>query len=354
MVLLGGSRATAASKAEKMQENFALSRLSMCDAIRITEGQTGGKVYKAELKRKDDRVYYELEFVLGGQTVKTQVDALVAVAPPAAVRQAPNVPPPSPRPLPPPPARRSAPRPPAEEPTPRPEPIQPQMMPPPGQREQAPAPSQPQAPALPPSGIVIPFDTESVGATPAGFTAVQTNPADKPVSWKIVADETAPSRPNAVAVAENANESSTFSLLVANQPVLADVDTSVKVNVTGGSDGNSAGLAWRYQDPNDYYVAAYNKAENTLDVWRVKDGRRKRIGTGVAESDAAAGAWREIRVEMKRERITAYLDGRKLVSERDFTFAEPGKVGFWAGGDTTAEFDDLTVAEPGAGASARR
>ncbi len=90
----------AASKAEKMQENFSLARLSMVDAIRITEGQTGGKVYKAELKRKDARVYYELEFVLGGQTVKTEVDAMI-VAAPATVRPAPVVP--APRPVPPPP-----------------------------------------------------------------------------------------------------------------------------------------------------------------------------------------------------------------------------------------------------------
>ncbi len=200
---------------------------------------------------------------------------------------------------------------------------------------------------------MIPFDTEPAGAMPAGFSAVQTNPADKAVSWKIVADPTAPSKPNAVAVTENTNDPSTFSLLVANQPVVADVDTTVKVNVTGGSDGNSAGLAWRYQDPGNYYVAAWNKAENTLDVRRVKDGKRKRIGTGVAEGDTGAGPWREIRVEMRGERITAYLDGKKLISERDFTFADPGKVGFWVGGDTTASFDDLTVAETGA-ASARR
>jgi hypothetical protein len=55
---------------------------------------------------------------------------------------------------------------------------------------------------------------------------------------------------------------------------------------------------------------------------------------------------------MKGDRITAYLDGRKMVSERDFTFAEPGKVGFWVNGDTLAEFDDLTVAD--LSASARR
>ena len=139
VVLFSGSMAAAESKAEKMQTNFALARLSMIDAIRITESQTGGKVFKAELKRKDNRVYYELEFVLGGETVKTQVDALL-VTQPGAVRTAPQAPRPamvSPaQPAPPPqPARpvqppRPAPRLPAEEPAPRPEPIQPDMMPP--------------------------------------------------------------------------------------------------------------------------------------------------------------------------------------------------------------------------------
>ena len=236
---------------------------------------------------------------------------------------------------------------PAEEPsTPRPEPTQPD-------RTSSVSPAQPPSPPLPPAGIVIPFDTEPAGGMPAGFTAAETASTGKAAAWRIVTDETAPSKPNVVTVADNANGPSTFSLLVANQPVLADVDTSAKVCVTGGTDGNSAGLLWRYQDPNNYYVAAYNKSDNALDVWRVKDGKRKRIGTGSVEGDGSA-TWREVHVEMKGDKITAYLDGKKLVSERDFTFAEAGKVGFWVSGDTTALFDDLTVADPNAAGSAAR
>ncbi len=336
-VLFGGSNASAESKAQKMRTNQSMARLSMTDAIRLTESQTGGKVFKAELKRNDGRLYYELEFVLGGEAVKTQVDAMMVLPPPGG-RMVPAAPPAVARPQPVQPPVRPAPRLPAEEPAPRPEPIKPEPAP----GAPPPAAGQGLGAALPPSGIVIPFDTEPAGSMPAGFTAVETAGAGKPAVWKIGAAETAPSRPNVVAVTDNGNGPSTFNLLVANQPVLADVETSVKVSVTGGTEGRSAGLVWRYQDPGNYYVAAYNRGENTLDVWRVKDGKRKRIGTGEGE---AGPAWHEIRVDMKGDRITAYLDGKKMASERDFTFAEPGKVGFWINGDTLAEFDDLTVAE---------
>jgi hypothetical protein len=338
VVLFSGSIAMADSKAEKVRANLSLVRMSMIDAIRITESQTGGKVYKAELKRSDGRVYYQIEFVIGSETVKTEVDALIVPQSSGVRTAAPMPQPPAvvrPQPLP-----RPAPRVQAEEtPTPRPEPIKPDMMPS--------APTQASQPALPPAGIVIPFDTESAGAMPAGFTAAETAGAGKPAAWKIATDEAAPSRPNVVVVTDNKNGPSTFNLLIANQPILADVDTSAKVSVTGGSDGTSAGLIWRFQDANNYYVAAYNKADSALDVWRVKDGKRKRIGTGSAEGESGA-AWHEIHVEMKGDKITAYLDGKKMVGERDFTFAEAGKVGFWVNGDTTASFDDLTVADPNA------
>lgn len=364
VVLFSGQVAMAASKAEKMRTNFALARLSMIDAIRITESQTGGKVFKAELKRDDDRIYYELEFVLGDDTVKTKVDAVIVgqpegvrlappAAPPAAVQPRPLPPPPRqparPAPqAPPPPAPRPAPRAPAEEPAPRPEPTQPDNMMP------TLPPSQEASPALPPSGIVIPFDTEPAGGLPAGFTAAETNGVDKPATWRITADDTAPSRPNVVTVTENTNDPSTFNLLVANQPIMVDVDTTARVNVTSGAEGTGAGLIWRYQDASNYYVASYNKAENTLDVWRVKDGKRKRLGTGVAETEAGSSPWHEIRVEMKGDRLTAHLDGKKMVSERDFTFAEAGRVGFWVSGDTTASFDDLTLADPGLSPTGQR
>ena len=201
---------------------------------------------------------------------------------------------------------------------------------------------------------MIPFDSEPAGGLPAGFTAAETNGAGKPATWKITADDTAPSKPNVVAVTENTNDPSTFNLLVANQPVMVDVDTSAKVKVTGGADGTGAGLIWRYQDAGNYYVAAYNKGENTLDVWRVKDGKRKRLGTGVAEDKAGSGPWHEIRVEMKGDRLTAYLDGKKMVGERDFTFAEPGRIGFWVSGDTVAGFDDLTLADAGVSTAGQR
>ncbi len=148
-----GSPQALANKAEKMQALTRLARVSMIDAIRIVENQTGGKVYKIELKEHDGRIYYQVEFVLGDETIKTQVDATVV---PQAVQGARVVQIPAPR--------RSAPPPapvvpaPSQEETTKPGPILP--------RPEAPAapaaPSTPQTP-MPPSGIVIPFDTEPVG-----------------------------------------------------------------------------------------------------------------------------------------------------------------------------------------------
>lgn len=327
------SQQALAAKAEKLRSYMALARISMIDAIQTVESQTGGKVFKAELKEDDGQIYYQIEFVVGDQTVKTRVDAVIVPRAVPAVRLVPVQPPPPPAP------RRQG-------PPPAPEADQPQrpqanMMPMPTTPIEPSTPQPTQPTPMPASGIVIPFDTESAGSVPAGFVTAETSGTGKPAAWKIVADDTAPSQPNNIQVAENPNRGATFSLLIANQPVLADLETSVKIKALGGQESPGAGLIWRYQDSANYYVAAWSKTDNALDVWRIKDGKRKRIGTGVVDADTSG--WHEIRVEMKGDRINAFFDGKKMISERDFTFAEPGKVGLWVMADSKAAFDDLTV-----------
>lgn len=357
----GVSTASADSKGEKMRTRIALARISMIDAIRAVESQTGGKVYKIEIKEDDGRIYYDVDFVVGNDTADTKVDA-AAIAPGPAVRV---VPPPAvvvpavpARPAQPAqPQRRPEPAPTPQEQPERREPTQPQQ-PEPAEQPERPAPIMPQpqpTTPLPPSGIVIPFDSESAGGVPTGFATAETGAQAQPATWQIAADDTAPSRPNAVVVAQNPNGGSTFSTLLANQPVLANLEVSAKVKALAGTEAQGGGVIWRYQDAANYYVASWNPTDNALDVWRVKDGKRKRIGTGATNGDAAG--WHEIRVEMRGDRIQAYFDGKKVVTERDFTFAEPGKVGFWVAADARAAFDDLTVAEldaSGTGGSSRR
>lgn len=344
-----------ANKAQKIQGEMAVARVSMIDAIRTVESQTGGKVYKAELKEHDGRIYYQIEFVVGNETIKTQVDAVpvpravpgARVVPPPGAVIVPTIPAQPPRPAQP-GQPAPAPRQPSQAPAAPSESQEGSGMTPPSPLVEPSMPAAPQPTPMPPSGIVIPFDTEPAGNVPAGFVPAETNGTGKLATWKIVADPTAPSQPNDVQVTENPNTNSTFSLLVANQPILANLETSVKVKALGGNEWQGGGLVWRFQDANNYYVAAWSKADNALDVWRVKDGKRKRIGTGAVEGDTAG--WHEIRVEMRGDRINAYFDGKKMVSERDFTFADPGKVGFWVMADARTAFDDLTVTEATAGA----
>ena len=46
---------------------------------------------------------------------------------------------------------------------------------------------------------------------------------------------------------------------------------------------------------------------------------------------------------MLGDRITCYLDGKKLLEIRDDTFTDAGMVGFWTKADAATRFDDLVV-----------
>ncbi len=333
-----------ANDADEIREYMAIARLSMIDAIRIAEAQTGGQVYRAEFAESKGRIYYKLRLVVGGEKIRTEVDARVVPV---------RVPPP-------PPERRyrierlpqsaqpevrqpAAEAPPAQR---GPEPIAPAPQPETrggvSQQLEKPAPSP--ATSLPATGIIIPFDSESAGSAPTGFSPAETAGKGSPATWRIVAADDAPTSPNVVTAISTTEDPSTFSVLVANQPVLADVEVGAKVKMTSGRPGTGAGLVWRYQDPDNYYVASYEPVGNTVTIWRIKDGRRKRLQTGEA-AEVPPGGWRQIRVEMEDEKITAWLDGEQVAEVKDYTFVEPGRVGFWINGDATASFDSLTVAD---------
>src|SRR5262249_27445299 len=118
------------------------------------------------------------------------------------------------------------------------------------------------------------FNKDDVGKVPAGWEAAQTNKGDKSSIWKVVADETAPSKTGYVLAQTAESPDKVFNLCIAKATKYKDVEVIVSFKAVKGEKDRGGGIVWRYQDPNHYYVARMNPLEDNYRVYKVVDGNR--------------------------------------------------------------------------------
>ncbi|MBI2505097.1 MAG: DUF1080 domain-containing protein [Candidatus Latescibacteria bacterium] len=178
------------------------------------------------------------------------------------------------------------------------------------------------------------FDLDPAGALPKGFTG-------EVGEWKVVADTTAPSRPNALAqVAKNDGE--TYNVVLLSDTTFKNVDLSVNMKAVAGEEDQGGGLVWRAKDAQNYYIARYNPLEDNYRVYKVTKGWRKQFQSAALK---LTPGWHTLRVTMKDDHIECFLDSKKYLDVKDSTFTEAGRIGLWSKADAQSHFDELTVAE---------
>ena len=176
------------------------------------------------------------------------------------------------------------------------------------------------------------FDQEKTGALPQGFN-------NEKGDWKVVADPTAPSKPNVLAQSAK-NSGSTFNLVLCQGVNLKNVDLSVMMKAVVGQEDQGGGLVWRAGDKNNYYITRYNPLEDNYRLYKVEKGKRRELQS--ADIKHSPG-WHTLRVTMEGDLIQCFYDGRKVLEARDTTFQGPGKIGLWTKADAQSYFDELKV-----------
>ncbi len=176
------------------------------------------------------------------------------------------------------------------------------------------------------------FDTNKPGDIPEGFT-------NEVGQWKVVADETAPSKPNVLAQMAKSS-GSTFNVTLVSGTDYRNVDLSVKMKAIAGKEDQGGGLVCRAKDAKNYYVVRYNPLEDNYRLYKVVKGRRSQLQSAdIKRSDG----WHMLRVRMEGDHIQCYYDGKKYLDVKDTAFSETGKIGLWTKADAQSHFDDLTV-----------
>lgn len=195
--------------------------------------------------------------------------------------------------------------------------------------------------------IVLDFEADKAGALPAGFSFAHTAKKGKPGVWSVKADDA--ERKNVLAQTDADPTQVRFPVAVADGVVAADVDVSVRYKPISGKVDMAAGIVWRYQDPDNYYIVRANALEDNVVLYKVEKGRR--IDLPLVDAGRTYGTktpvpknqWGTLRVVADGNLFTVFNNGKELFKVRDETFKAAGKVGVWTKADSVTYFDDLSI-----------
>jgi hypothetical protein len=178
------------------------------------------------------------------------------------------------------------------------------------------------------------FDNLKTGAPPAGWTATQTGNGQ--AKWEVVADESAPSKPNALKQSGEA----TYPVCIKDDTNLKDGFVEVKFKPIAGKEDQAGGVIWRCKDADNYYISRANALEDNVTIYHTVKGKRsekKRLNIKVASNQ-----WHTLRVDFKDHYFVVTFDGKRAFVWKDDTFKDAGRVGVWTKADSVTLFDDFT------------
>jgi hypothetical protein len=191
----------------------------------------------------------------------------------------------------------------------------------------------------------VDFSDSAVGEPPKGFEFGLTAKAGKPGKW-IVQSE---GDNKYLAQVDPDNTRSRFPVAVISDVNAADVEVSVRFKPVSGRVDQAAGLVWRFQNEDNYYIVRANALENNVVLYKVEKGKRADLpvrGEGRTygkKAQVPSGQWSTLRVVAAGPLFEVHFNGSKLYEVEDGRFSQAGKVGVWTKADSVTQFDDLTV-----------
>jgi hypothetical protein len=179
------------------------------------------------------------------------------------------------------------------------------------------------------------FDDDAVGSAPPGLTFAMAR-QQTIGRWLVRAEG---SNHYLTHLADTA-ASGGFALAVLDTPHPAQMRASVRLKLIEGE--RVGGLVWRYQDAENFYLAALDLRVQELALYRVVRGNRIQLDEE-DELELDPLAWHSVRVVQDDDDIRVSLGGVGVLRARDRTLAEGGRAGVWSGGGATTWFDDLRI-----------
>jgi hypothetical protein len=173
------------------------------------------------------------------------------------------------------------------------------------------------------------FDDGPVGGPPPGAEFFAGD-------WVVRPEPDAPTPPNALCQMATAP----FPAICLSDRVYTDLEVSVRFKPLSGQEDQAAGIIFRVQDKDNYYILRANALENNVMFFLYAGGKRSILKRSAA--DVPSGRWQELRVEVVGNRFRGFLDGKFVVEVSDDSY-RAGKVGLWTKADSVTCFDNVRV-----------
>jgi hypothetical protein len=101
------------------------------------------------------------------------------------------------------------------------------------------------------------------------------------------------------------------------------------------------GVVTRFKDARNHVVALANAYDQTVTLTLVSNGQRKQLGS--SNIDPVSSLWHQLELEVNGDELVVSWDGRRMVSAKDATILEQGRVGIWTHVNSLSNFDDFSV-----------
>jgi hypothetical protein len=182
------------------------------------------------------------------------------------------------------------------------------------------------------------FDDVADGSLPEGAEVLS---EARFGGWAVRREGDAPSAPNALCQT-GMGEYPSMSL---GSAVFGDLMMSTRFKPISGRVDQAAGLIFRVQDAENYYILRANALEGNVNLYKYASGRRSLINEGTAS--VRSGEWQELSVVVIGNYMRGFLNGEPVVEVSDDAY-NAGRVGLWTKADSVTCFDDtaVSVADP--------
>jgi len=197
--------------------------------------------------------------------------------------------------------------------------------------------------------LTIDFEEMNPGFSPDKFSITKTGEGSHSV-WTVENQLTGKQNSKVLIQSSAERTSNHFPLSIYAEFSARNLDISVNFLPISGTIDQAAGIAWRLQDENNYYVVRANALEDNVVLYKMENGIRsdlKPIAAGASaygvEAPVAAGQWSTLKLVIVDDRFTVYLNNDRLFEVEDETFRAAGKVGLWTKADSVTAFDNLLI-----------
>lgn len=196
------------------------------------------------------------------------------------------------------------------------------------------------------------FSLTPENAAPTGFRSALAG-GGQPGDWKVVladfpsalpafgAETPNASRRKVLAQSSQDTTDERFPLFVYEGTTFTDFTVTTRFKCVAGRTERMAGLAFRYQDPKNFYVVRASSLGGNVRFYKVVDGLRGvPIGNDIP---VPADTWHTLKVSCRGNHIRAWLNDTEVIPELTDTSFTKGRLAFWTKSDSVSWFGDTAV-----------